>query len=331
MAFTPSPAQRPPPRPGAKDPRFADLFVPGHEEADLLLCGIPFDEAVIGRKGARGGPTAIREAMRFVATHDPDEGGGLDLAGLRIHDVGDVAGLPEQDVLAAHGVVRKAVRLPLDTGKPLVVLGGDNSLSFPVVQAMLDGVHGPAGLVVLDAHYDVRPYDGQPTSGTPYRRILEELDGRVAGRNLAEVGIRPFANTKELADYAAAKGMPIHTAGDVRRKGIRRVAARALKSAAQGTQHLWLSVDIDGLDQSVASGCSAPGAGGLSFADAAHVVRTVAAHPLCRGMDLVEVAPNLDPTGNTARVAAQLVAEFAAGVALRPRLTRRSTAASPSS
>lgn len=315
LAFTPSPAQLPVARTGASDPRLADLRVADAGEADVLLCGIPFDEAVIGRKGARGGPTAIREAIRFVASHDPDT--NVDLGSLRWHDLGDVAALPEQDVLAAHAVVRKAMHKPLMANKPLIVLGGDNSLSFPVIAALADSTRGGIGVVVLDAHYDVRPYEGQPTSGTPYRRVLEELGGRVVGGNLPEVGIRPFANTKALADFAGAQGMPIHTVGEVQRKGMRRVAAKAIKQAGQGTQHIWLSVDIDGLDQSIASGCSAPGAGGLSFAEAALLVRTVAADPRCRGMDLVEVAPNLDPSGNTARTAAQLVAEFMAGVTTR--------------
>ncbi|MES2155599.1 MAG: agmatinase family protein [bacterium] len=315
MPFAPSPAALPERRAGASDPRLLDLFVDDRAAAAMLLCGIPFDEAVIGRKGARGGPTAIREALRFVATHDADA--DVDLSGLRIHDLGDIAGLPEQDVKAAHRVVDATMRGAFPTGQPVVVLGGDNSLSFPVVQALAGTVTGPIGVVVLDAHYDVRAYQGQPTSGTPYRRILEELDGRVAGRNLAEVGTRPFANTKALADYAAAAGMPIHTAGEVHRRGMRKVAAKALRQAGAGTAHIWLSVDIDGLDQSIASGCSAPGAGGLTFQEAALLVRTVASDPRCRGMDLVEVAPNLDPSGNTARTAAQLVAEFAAGVRLR--------------
>ncbi len=311
MAFAPSPAQLPKRRPGASDPRLLDLFTDEAATADVLVCGIPYDAAVIGRKGASGGPTAIREALRFVASHDADA--GVDLAALRLHDLGDVAGLPEQDVLAAHAVVRRVLRQPLGTGRPLVVLGGDNSLSFPIIQALADNVRGGIGVVVLDAHYDVRPYDGQPTSGTPYRRVLEELDGRVKGQHLVEVGIRPFANTKALADYAAAAKMPIHTVADVRRRGMKRVAAKALKQAGAGTDHIWLSVDIDGLDQSFASGCSAPGAGGLTFDEAATLVRHVASDARCRGMDLVEVAPNLDASGNTARTAAQLVAEFVGG------------------
>jgi arginase family enzyme len=83
-----------------------------------------------------------------------------------------------------------------------------------------------------------------------------------------------------------------------------------METAGDGVEHLWLSVDIDGFDQSIASGCSAPGAGGLTFPEGAALVRAVAADPRCRGMDILEVAPNLDPTGNTCRTAAQLLPEF---------------------
>lgn len=315
MALQPSPADLPPRRAGTPaDPRFLDLFGHSARDADVLLAGVPFDGAVIGRKGCRDGPTAIREALRFVATFDPVR--GVDLAGLRIHDAGDVK--VATGVVATHKLVREEARALLATGKPVVLLGGDNSLSAPHVQGLKDARGGSIGLVVLDAHYDLRPVpaDGIPTSGTPYRRLLE--DGTVAAANLAEVGIRPYANARALADYAAQRGVTVLTTHDVRRGGAEAAAARALAvAAAAGVEHLFLSVDIDGLDQSIASGCSAPGAGGLTFDEASALVHAVGSHPLCRGMDLVEVAPGLDPTGNTARTAAQLVAAFAGAVAQR--------------
>jgi formimidoylglutamase len=309
----PSPAVLPPRRTAPPDPRFLELFGHAAADADLLLAGVPFDGAVIGRTGCREGPTAIREAMRFLATHDPVH--GVDLAGFRIHDAGDVQ--CAAGVLDTHRLVRADAQALFATQRPVVVLGGDNSLSAPHVQALKDARGGRIGLVVLDAHYDLRPVpaDGIPTSGTPYRRLVE--DGTVAPGNVVEVGIRPFANTKALADYAAQKGVHVVTVAAVRRDGMARVAAQAVARAAAGVDHLFLSVDIDGLDQSIASGCSAPGAGGLTFDEASALVHAVGAHPLCRGMDLVEVAPSLDPTGNTPRTAAQLVAAFAGAIASR--------------
>jgi formimidoylglutamase len=316
MAFLPSPARHPERKPAPDDPRFLDLLVPDAVDADILLAGIPFDGAVIGRKGCRDGPTAIREAFRYLGGWDPS---GLSLRGTRVHDLGDVP-VRDDDVLAAHLLAQDHLRSAILADRPLVVLGGDNSLSYPTFRALHERHGGRWGLVVLDAHYDLRPHEGTPTSGTPYRRILEEAPGRpVAGRNLCEVGIRPWANAPGLAAYAQEQGVQVFPVAEVRRRGMAAVAEEALRRAADGVDHLMLSVDIDGLDQSVASGCSAPGAGGLSYDEAAHLVRAVASHPKCRAMDLVEVAPGLDPTGNTARTAAQLVAEAVAGFTARAR------------
>lgn len=303
-----APATAPDRRPA--DPRFRDLFVPDAADADVLLAGVPFDASVLGRKGARDGPTGIREAFRFLGNHDPRT--DRSLAGLRLHDAGDVAGLDAHgaDVLAAHAAVRESVTGLFARGRPVVLLGGDHGLTMPHIQALADTVEGRVGIVVVDAHYDLRSYEVQPTSGTPFRRVLEELDGRVQARNLVEVGIRPYANAVGLAAYARDRGLHVVTADGVRERGMAAVAAEALERASDGVEHLWLSIDIDGLDQSIASGCSAPGAGGLTFPEVEHLVRAVAGHRLCRGMDLLEVAPGFDPTGNTCRTAAQLVASF---------------------
>lgn len=321
MAFTRSPAKFPERQATPDDPRFLDLFVPHTRDADLLLAGIPYDGAVIGRKGCKDGPTAIREAFRYIGGHHA--GTGHSLTGLRIHDLGDAPVL-EGDTTRTHHLVTGVLAAALHVPKPLIVLGGDNSLSYATFRA-LHAIHGGRwGLIVLDAHYDLRPHTGQPSSGTPYRRILEEVPGDpVAGRNLVEVGIRPYANAPSLAQYAKEHGVHVVTADQVRQRGMQAVAKEALRIAGEGVEHLFLSVDIDGLDQSLAPGCSAPGAGGLGFEDAVVLIEAVGADPRCRGMDLVEVAPNLDPTGNTARAAAQLVAHFAGAVHGRRHLPRK--------
>lgn len=317
MAFVRSPARHPERTATPDDPRFLDLFVERAADADVLLAGIPYDGAVLGRRGCRDGPTAIREAFRFLGGWDADRLASL--KGLRLHDLGDVQPV-EGDTLATHAVVQADLAKAVGRKQALVALGGDNSLSYATFSA-LHGLHGGRwGIVVLDAHYDLRPYEGQPTSGTPYRRILTEIVGKpVRGPNLVEIGIRPYANAPSLAAFAREHGVRVVPMGDVRRRGIEEVAEDALDLAGDGVDHLFLSVDIDGLDQSIASGCSAPGAGGLTFEEARVLVEAVASDAHCRGMDLVEVAPNLDPTGNTARVAAQLVAHFVGAVGARRR------------
>ncbi len=319
MAFQPSPAAWPVSQPDP-DPRFTELFTADAAAADLLLAGSPFDGSVLGRKGCRDGPTAIREAFRFLGNHDPDSGASL--AGLGIHDMGDVAGLNPNDTLATHQAVRGAMAglFGQAPGRPAILLGGDHGLTFPHVQGFADacGEPGKLGVVVVDAHYDLRPWQGQPSSGTPFRRLLEELEGlQLRGSNLVEVGIRPFANAAGLAAYAKQQGVHIFTATRAQALGADGLVEEALERAGDGVDHLWISVDIDGLDQSIAPGCSSPGAGGLSFEMVNQLVAAVASDSRCRAMDILEVAPNLDPTGNTARVAAQLVAAFAGAISSR--------------
>lgn len=312
MAFVRSPARYPERAPAPDDPRFLDLFVDRAADADLLLAGVPYDGAVIGRKGCKEGPTAIREAFRYLGGWDADRGASL--KGLRIHDLGDVQPV-EGDTLATHKAALADLSKAITRKQALVVLGGDNSLSYPTFRALHEVHGGRWGVVVLDAHYDLRPYEGQPSSGTPYRRILTEVVGKpVKGPNLVEVGIRPYANAPSLASFAKEHGVRVVPMGEVRSRGMDEVAEEALERAGDGVDHLFLSVDIDGLDQSLASGCSAPGAGGLTFEEARLLLEVVAADKRCHAMDLVEVAPGLDLTGNTARVAAQLVAHFAGAV-----------------
>lgn len=330
MAFVPCKVDEPPIRRDPEDPRFLELRTADVAKADVLLCGVPYDGAVIGRKGAAGGPKGIREAFRFLASHDPATGD--DLAGLRWHDLGDVAApeeLAKQVPLHAHRLVREVVEsvftAATTAGKPLIVLGGDNSLSFPIIQALCQAHGAPkgsVGVVVLDAHYDVRTWNpdhgGQPSSGTPYGRVLEELPGQpVLGTNVAEIGIRAYANTSHLARRAQALGIQVHTLDAVRTMGVGQVAEQAVGRATAGTQRFWLSVDLDVLHQSQAPGVSAPGIDGMSLDQAAAAVRLAAFNPRCAGIDLVECAPVLDPSGNTTRSAAYLVAAFMGGVSAR--------------
>ncbi len=303
MAFEPSPAAWPHGDAGP-DARLSDLFA---ATGDIQVAGIPTDAAVIGRKGAKDGPTGIREAFRFIGGHDTTTGRRLHRT---ICDHGDIAGLDAfaADIAAMHEHVRQALR-PI-MGTDTILLGGDHGLTYAHVRALADATQGSIGIVVVDAHYDLRGHDVQPTSGTPFRRIIEALPDRVAPQHIVEIGIRPLANAPSLAAYADEQGVQIHSSHDVHERGVHAVLDDTMD--ALDVDHLWLSIDIDGLDQSIASGCSAPGAGGLTWMQAEAIVRRIAGDPRCRGMDILEVAPGLDSTGNTCRTAAQLVGTYLA-------------------
>mgnify|MGYP000713572353 CR=1 FL=1 len=158
---------------------------------DTVLIGEPYDGAVIGRKGAREGPAAIREALAATKAHH-FEHGSLDPIG----DVGNVDVDWSQSVAEVQHAVEAAVEPLHDADMLPVFLGGDNSLTVPNVAPLLSG--GSVGVVSLDAHLDCRePRDG-PSSGTPYRQLFDRgLD------SLAVLGARQFETSKHYHDYLA--------------------------------------------------------------------------------------------------------------------------------
>src|SRR5688572_32421712 len=118
MALVRSPARYPERTPSPDDPRFLDLFVDSAAEADLLLAGVPYDGAVIGRKGCKDGPTAIREAFRYLGAWDASL--GRSLKGFRIHDLGD-APVQDGDTLHTHRLAESHLAPALQARQPIVV------------------------------------------------------------------------------------------------------------------------------------------------------------------------------------------------------------------
>ena len=300
----------------AEDPRALDLLRPwkAGERYDTVLLGVPFDGAVLGRKGARFGPDAIREAFRYDSTFDVETSTPL-WDRLRVADAGNVE--PARTTKAMHDRVTAAVAALLDTGAVPIVLGGDNSLSFASARALVNR-RGRMGLVVLDAHADLRPVKGGVVgSGTPYRRVIEELD--VPGKRVFEIGLKPWANAEALVAWGKGRGVTMVTARDALGEGPVAVMERALEHVSREADAVFVSVDLDVLDQADAPGVSAPTPGGLRAPDLFTMVRRAAAFKKVAAFDIVETAPKLDPTGNTARVAATTVMHAFAGLASRSR------------
>ncbi|MDS0294883.1 formimidoylglutamase [Halogeometricum luteum] len=279
-------------------------------EYDAVLVGEPYDGAVLGRPGAREGPTAIREALASVKTHHFEAGPVASVA-----DAGDVRVEREASVRDVQEAVRETTAELYDRGALPVFLGGDNSLTYPNVVPLVDSarIDGESVAVVsLDAHLDcreVRAVEG-PTSGTPYRQLHDAGLG-----TLCVVGARHFETGSRYADYLRERGGAVVTAESVA-EGVEATLDR-IRSAVADADSLYLSVDVDVLDAPSAPGVSAPTPGGLSSRELFALVRGIAGDERVRGFEVVECAPPLDPTptGLTAATAARTVAHFLAGVA----------------
>jgi agmatinase len=291
--------------------------------ANVGVLGLPYDSTTVTRPGASHGPRAVRDASSHFAF-----GGGYhfdyDITisdHLTIADCGDVDGVPGN---AARTCERTEAALDeiYAAGCFPVLIGGDHGTTIPGVRAFARHIDGPIGFIMLDTHLDTAPeIDGEPLSHCcPARRALDlpNLDGR----NAAIVGIHGAANPYLEVEEARDHGVSVFSVRDIERDGIEAVARKALEVASNGTKAIYLSVDVDVLDGAFAWGTCGPEIGGMTGRELVRALEVIGAGPIA-AMDCVEVAPALDPSGNTARIGARIVIDVLAG---RARQVRDGTA-----
>lgn len=267
---------------------------------DAVIVGEPFDQAVIGRKGAAEGPEVIRETLAGVKTHRFG-GNGVGSVG----DAGDTFVAGDSSDVMPSSVRELQDRLRIATGAVHdadtfpVFVGGDNSLTVPNCLPLL--ASGTVGVVTLDAHLDVREPREDATSGTPYRQLFEEgLDA------YACVGARHFETSTAYAEYVDSRGGEVITAEDVA-SDLEGTVRRAI--AAMGhVDRIYLSLDVDVLDAAAAPGASAPTPGGLATRECFWLLRRLAVDDRIAGFEVVECAPPLDCDDRTVAAAARAIA-----------------------
>ena len=273
-------------------------------DADVAVLGAPFDFGTQWRAGARGGPRAIREASTLFSfghagAYDfEDDVTYLPADTTRIVDIGD-ADIVHTDTVQSHANIELGVRKILSSGAIPVVLGGDHSVNIPCINAFSDAE--PFHLVQLDAHLDFvdERHGVRYGHGNPMRRAAEK--SYVTG--LTQLGIRNVSSTaKEGYDAARQMGSTILSVRQIRKLGI----DTALGSVPDGTR-VYITIDIDGFDPSIAPGTGTPSHGGFLYYEGLEILAALAERNTIVGIDLVEVAPDYDPTGSTSILAAQLL------------------------
>lgn len=265
---------------------------------DVAVTGVPFDQAVTNRPGTRLGPRAIREASALQVYDPPYGWDGYDpLSALAIADCGDLAfdyAVPGDfpKVLEAHadGI--------LDQGAAMIALGGDHSITLPLLRAHAKR-HGPLALLQFDAHTDTWPDDdpARVDHGTFAYTAVQE--GLVDVARSVHVGIRTVVEDN--------LGIEILDARAVREQGPAAIAARVKQIV--GDAPVYLSFDIDCLDPAFAPGTGTPVWGGLSSVEASMILRDIAGISLVGG-DVVEVSPPFDPAQITAVAGAHVAMEL---------------------
>ena len=286
-------------------------------EIDAGLIGAPYSAASISASGAAGGPEAVRTAFRYNTTFSPDW--DTDIQALRVRDLGDIGG-HLTDVSVAHRNIEEAVLGALTHAAPLVplIVGGDHSITAPAVRGFCRAHPGKkVGVINIDAHLDVRTMDDVgPHNGTPFRALVEGVDA-ISGANVVELGIHGFMNAAHYWQWAQDQGMTLITGRDVHKRGMESCIAEALAVAGDGTDLIYVSVDIDCLAFPWAIGTSASSPEGLSGWDLLEAMFLCGQHPKVAGLDVVEIDPSRDVKDLTARSGCSAILTFLAGLQRR--------------
>jgi len=286
-----------------KRPYVADW---GQIDADVAVLGAPFDLGTQYRSGARFGPRAIREASTLFSfglggAYDHEDDCTYLPETVRIVDLGD-ADMVHTDTETSHQNIRDGVRTILDAGALPVVLGGDHSVNIPCIDAF-EG-RGDIHIFQIDAHLDfvdVR-HGVRFGHGNCLRRAAEKT--YVTGQT--QVGIRNVSSTaRDGYEAARVMGSDILSVRQMRNIGAEAVIDRIPEGA-----RVYVTIDIDGFCPSIAPGTGTPSHGGFIYYEVLEMLQALAKRHEIVGMDLVEVAPDYDHTGNTATLAAQILLNF---------------------
>lgn len=288
---------------------------------DVALVGIPFDGATVvpSRKGAAEGPAAVREALGDLNCYNLS----LDIEfydAINGIDLGDVRVDSSDSVREVHDRVSTQIASVIKSGLFPITIGGDDSLCFAGARALCNAVNGKVGVVGFDAHLDMRIlYSDETASGSSYRRMFEELDGRIDPKNVVHIGGNGWFAAKEYADYARQRGVTLITADDVYEHGIGNAVREAVEKASIGTEAIYVNFDMDVLDQHYAPGKVMRNPGGLRGRDAYVAARLLGQAPKVRYFALNEVNPNRDVSKFTSLVGAYVIGHLLAGISLRQK------------
>jgi guanidinobutyrase len=274
------------------------------EGLDACFVGVPFDIGTSNRAGARFGPRQIRAESALIRPYNMATR-AAPFDSLQVADIGDVA-INTFNLSKSMAIIEKFYDALAATGCRPMTLGGDHTIVLPILRA-LKKVHGPVGVVHVDAHADINDtMFGEPIAhGTPFRRLVEER--LVDPRRVVQVGLRATGYAADDFDWSRDQGFRVVQAEECWHHSLAPLMAEVREQLVGGP--VYISFDIDGIDPAFAPGTGTPEIGGLTVPQVLEIVRG------CRGLeivgcDLVEVAPPYDLTGNTALLAANLLYEM---------------------
>jgi len=266
------------------------------DESDVVIFGIPFDGGVSFRSGTSNAPKDIRNITYTIA---PTTETFESFENLKVKDLGDYEGDWLNDV---ENVVSDLVK----KGKFFTMLGGDHSTTIPVHRGIDKAIDGNLGIIHIDAHFDLCDDMGgnKLAHGCTERRALE-LDSVTGVESLYFIGIRSIES--EELDFYNQNPVQVISAKEYDAIGTSEVLKR-VKSAMSKFDHIYITLDIDALDPAYAAGTGTPQFGGLTSRQLLNLLEGLFELPVI-GMDIVEVAANLDDSLASVFAARKIITE----------------------
>ena len=301
------------------DPRIGELVDPVERDLEealknhrIAIIGVPEDRGIAangGKIGAAKGPVAIRKAFYKLTP-----GFGTDIEGVSIADLGNIEiGKSLEDT---HKNLSEAVKFVASRGVLPIVLGGGHDLSYPGLRGLVEGMKlekGELGLINVDSHLDVRDMSHGITSGTPFRRALQELPRRaLQGRSFVELGIQEQYNSPHYYRWVREQGATILTLHSVGTRPME-YFLEASRIACDGTKTVALSIDIDSVRSHEAPGASASNPRGFKAPELEKIAYMAGRTERIRYLDLMEMSPPLDENNRTAALCASTLFWFCKG------------------
>jgi arginase family enzyme len=205
----------------------------------------------------------------------------------------------------------------LAAGAVPLVCGGDHSITLPVARAVASGLSGRLGLIHLDSHYDLC-WDPPLFAGSQWAQILRLPNVEV--RNFCQIGIRGLRQVPFEIEVARTLGHPVYTIADVDRDGIEAVVDAALEHACDGTDGVYVSLDVDVIDPAFCPAQKYPEPAGMTSKQIIAALRRIGQAAKIRGFDLCCLGPQYDDrVGTGSHLAARLFVEVMAALAWRKR------------
>ena len=289
-----------------KWPRAAHWLKPYQDEAevDLAVYGVCAHRTSISPTGANTTPAAIRQALLRYSTWSWSH--ELDLGTLTARDLGDST-FPDSP--AGEDATKQLAAKANAVAKLSIALGGDNSVTFATMAGGMDLKN--SGLITFDAHHDLR--DGI-SNGSPVRRLVE---AGLPGNKVVQIGINDFSNSPEYARLAKELGILVITRSQLRTMTPEEVWLRAIGHIGH-VESIHVDIDVDVCDRSVVPACPAAAPGGISADELRQFALLAGRTNHVKTIDITEIDATADSADQrTIRLAALLILEAAAGLALR--------------